>query len=415
MADYAATGQDYLLANGEGFDDGWASRRMDIMDRASVNAELKNSDKLERRLECQQEEFLGCLKQHEADKIILGKYLKELEEKNSTLEGERDAALAELDAVQQKTDNYRLAIDEMKDESESVLKYWKHDQQKLAKLVGPDYDTMDIAQVRLMDLSAVESMASEANAKLGEGNPAGLSTFQKRMQARTQSLQDQLANEKGVMYRLNHDGTLQKDEVAAVATTSAADPDQTQCYWSPLDGCYHVLGEEEKALAAQAGATVNTAVLSQETAEVRDLQRRISELEFAATISGSSVEELDRLQDVAAAATAEVERQKQRTAAAENMSAQTRLQLESLKASGASGSAGPEVASMSTQISKLASELDASAEEKSRLKLQHEKEKEMFMNIAEKLSNEVDETKKALSAVFESYPHLKSVVQGQTS
>lgn len=91
------------------------------------------------------------------------------------------------------------------------------------------------------------------------------------------------------------------------------------------------------------------------------------------------------------------------------------MQLESLKASGASGSAGPEVASMSTQISKLASELDASAEEKSRLKLQHEKEKEMFMNIAEKLSNEVDETKKALSAVFESYPHLKSVVQGQTS
>ena len=29
-------GQDYLLANGEGFDSGWASRRADIMERAAA-------------------------------------------------------------------------------------------------------------------------------------------------------------------------------------------------------------------------------------------------------------------------------------------------------------------------------------------------------------------------------------------
>merc|ERR1712166_744338 len=74
-------GQDYLLANGGEFDNGWAARRADIMERASVNATLKDSDRVERRLKCQQEEFLGCLKQHETDKLTLGKYLQELEAK----------------------------------------------------------------------------------------------------------------------------------------------------------------------------------------------------------------------------------------------------------------------------------------------------------------------------------------------
>eukprot|EP00656_Telonema_subtile_P039474 TRINITY_DN4457_c0_g1_i2.p1 TRINITY_DN4457_c0_g1~~TRINITY_DN4457_c0_g1_i2.p1 ORF type:complete len:205 (+),score=80.30 TRINITY_DN4457_c0_g1_i2:152-766(+) len=169
MADTTSYGQDYLLANGEGYDDGWASRRMDIMERASVNSQLKDSEKLERRLKCQQEEFLGCLKQHENDKITLGKYLKELESKNETVEQERDEALTKLDAVEQKADNYKLALDEIRDERESVLKYWKQDQQKLAKLIGPDYDSMDVNSVRLMDVSTVESMAQAQNKKLAEG------------------------------------------------------------------------------------------------------------------------------------------------------------------------------------------------------------------------------------------------------
>ena len=58
---------------------------------------------------------------------------------------------------------------EFKEERESLLKYWKQDQQKLAKLVGPDYDNVALEDVRLMDLTTVESLAAEQNRKLGEG------------------------------------------------------------------------------------------------------------------------------------------------------------------------------------------------------------------------------------------------------
>merc|ERR1711865_867719 len=279
-------GQDYLLANGGEFDDGWAARRADIMERASVNSELKNSDKVERRLKCQQEEFLGCLKQHETDKLTLGKYLQELEGKNAELEDEKAELQGKLESIEERAENYKLALDEFKEERESLLKYWKQDQQKLAKLVGPDYDNVSLADVRLMDLTTVESLAAEQNRKLGEGVQEGLSTFQKRMQARTKNLQASLANEKSAVFRMNADGTLEKAP-DAVPSGEVADSDQTQCYWSPMDGCYHVLGEEEKLLAAKAGAKLAASqVLNQESDEVRRLSRRVAELEYSATLSG---------------------------------------------------------------------------------------------------------------------------------
>merc|ERR1711907_157027 len=284
-------GQDYLLANGEGFDSGWASRRADIMERAAANAQLKDSEKAERRLKCQQEEFLGCLKEHEQDKLTLGKYVQELEAKNADLEAAKAAAEAKLAAVEERAENYKLALDELRDERESLMNYWKADQQKLAKLVGPDYDTM------------------------------GTSSFQKRIQARTLSLQEQLAKEKSVTFRLNQDGTLEKPQANPEPAGEAPDPNLTQCYWSPLDGCYHVLGEEEKALAAKAGATLNTAVLGQESDEVRRLQRRVAELEYATTISGASVAELQKMEEATKAANEECHRLKARAASAEQLSA----------------------------------------------------------------------------------------------
>ena len=67
---------------------------------------------------------------------------------------------------------------------------------------------------------------------------------------------------------MNADGTLEKAP-DAVPSGEVADSDQTQCYWSPMDGCYHVLGEEEKLLAAKAGAKLAASqVLNQESDEV---------------------------------------------------------------------------------------------------------------------------------------------------
>merc|ERR1712195_392370 len=379
-------GQDYLLANGGEFDNGWAARRADIMERASVNATLKDSDKVERRLKCQQEEFLGCLKQHETDKLTLGKYLQELEAKNCVLEDEK----AELQG-----------------------KYWKQDQQKLAKLVGPDYDNVSLADVRLMDLTTVESLAAEQNRKLGEGVQEGLSTFQKRMQARTKNLQASLANEKSAVFRMNADGTLEKVP-DAVPSGEVADSDQTQCYWSPMDGCYHVLGEEEKLLAAKAGAKLAASqVLNQESDEVRRLSRRVAELEYSATLSGSSLEEIDALQTQLHATSAQCDGAKLRAETAEALSARTRIELENMRASGGAGGGANDgqIASLQTQLQQMQTQLELSSEEKNRLKTQHAKEKDMFMGIADGLGREVTETQRALAAVFESYPHLKNMVQ----
>jgi len=406
-------GQDYLLANGGEFDNGWAARRADIMERASVNATLKDSDKVERRLKCQQEEFLGCLKQHETDKLTLGKYLQELEAKNCVLEDEKAELQGKLEIIQERAENYKLALDEFKEERESLLKYWKQDQQKLAKLVGPDYDNVSLADVRLMDLTTVESLAAEQNRKLGEGVQEGLSTFQKRMQARTKNLQASLANEKSAVFRMNADGTLEKAP-DAVPSGEVADSDQTQCYWSPMDGCYHVLGEEEKLLAAKAGAKLAASqVLNQESDEVRRLSRRVAELEYSATLSGSSLEEIDALQTQLHATSAQCDGAKLRAETAEALSARTRIELENMRASGGAGGGANDgqIASLQTQLQQMQTQLELSSEEKNRLKTQHAKEKDMFMGIADGLGREVTETQRALAAVFESYPHLKNMVQ----
>merc|ERR1711865_590338 len=405
-------GQDYLLANGGEFDNGWAARRADIMERASVNATLKDSDKVERRLKCQQEEFLGCLKQHETDKLTLGKYLQELEAKNCVLEDEKAELQGKLEIIQERAENYKLALDEFKEERESLLKYWKQDQHKLAKLVGPDYDNIALEDVRLMDLTTVESLAAEQNKKLGEGQQEGLSTFQKRMQARTKNLQDSLANERSAVFRMNADGTLEKAP-DAVPQGVTADVDQTQCYWSPMDGCYHVLGEEEKLLAAKAGAKLAASqVLNSETDEVRKLSRRISELECQLHMSGSSLEEVDALQQQLQSSAAQADATRVRAETAEALSARTRMELESMKLSGgSSGASDGMVASLQNQLQHLTTQLELSSEEKMRLKTQHAKEKDMFMGIADGLGREVTETQRALAAVFESYPHLKNMVQ----
>lgn len=106
---------------------------------------------------------------------------------------------------------------------------------------------------------------------------------------------------------------------------------------------------------------------------------------------------------------------KARAVSAERLSASAHSELEQLRAGSTGSGADPNVVSLKQQLAKVSSELHLSSEEKGRMQLQHEKEKEMFMSIAEKLSKEVEETKKALSAVFESYPHLRSVVQGASS
>ena len=56
--------------------------------------------------------------------------------------------------------------------------------------------------------------------------------------------------------------------VKAQEAAPIADPDKTQCYWSPLDGCFHPLSEEEKEVANATGATLSKAVLHQESEEV---------------------------------------------------------------------------------------------------------------------------------------------------
>merc|ERR1711865_313808 len=236
---------------------------------------------------------------------------------------------------------------------------------------------------------------------------------QKRMQARTKNLQASLANEKSAVFRMNADGTLEKAP-DAVPSGEVTDSDQTQCYWSPMDGCYHVLGEEEKLLAAKAGAKLAASqVLNQESDEVRRLSRRVAELEYSATLSGSSLEEIDALQTQLHATSAQCDGAKLRAETAEALSARTRIELENMRASGgASGGANDgQIASLQTQLQQMQTQLELSSEEKNRLKTQHAKEKDMFMGIADGLGREVTETQRALAAVFESYPHLKNMVQ----
>jgi len=172
------------------------------------------------------------------------------------LEKEKAELTKTNETLVEQAENYKLAFEEYKEERESLLKYWKQDQAKLAKLVGPNYDEIDVSNVRLMDLATVESMANqEAAKKLNESETSGMSPFQKRMQERTRSLQSSLANETSIVYRLNADGSLRPPSPAKKPEVGVpANPDQTQCYWSPLDQCYHPLSADEKEAAAHTGA-----------------------------------------------------------------------------------------------------------------------------------------------------------------
>jgi chromosome segregation ATPase len=385
------------------------------MNRASVNSQLKEVDKVERRMKCQNEEFEGALKQHEADKLALAKYMKEVEGKNEKLEAEKAALEKRVEEAEAQAENYKLAFEEFKEERESLLKYWKQDQAKLAKLVGPNYDEIEINDVRLMDLNTVESMANSQAAKalddVERGAP-GLSPFQKRMQERTRSLQSSLANETSVVYRMNPDGTLRPPSPEKVAEAPAtADPDKAQCYWSPLDQCFHPLSEAEKGAAAGVGATLSKAVLQQESEEVRQLQRRVAELEFSATSAGLTEDEVDSMRRKLQECSLRMEEAERKSKESDRRQKQLEAELVVSKSGGAAGGADAgQVATLRSQVQKLESELTQEKEDKYRIAEQAATEKEMFIGIATGLENEVKETKQAMEQVLEEYPHLKTLV-----
>jgi chromosome segregation ATPase len=384
------------------------------MQRATVNSQLKEVDNVERRMQVQQDEFLGALKQHESDKLALGKYLKELETQNEQLEKEKAALEQRCEASEAQADNYKLAFEEFKEERESLLKYWKQDQAKLAKLVGPNYDEMDVNDVRLMDLTTIQSLANPQAQQVLDTTDIqpGLSPFQKRMQERTRSLQSSLANETKILYRVNPDGSLRPPSPEKKETEAPpADPDKTQCYWSPLDGCFHPLSDVEKAAAMGTGATLNKAVLHQESEEVRQLQRRVAELEFTATSAGITEEEVDLLRERVQEASTRIETAESSARESDRRQKQLEAELVVAKQGGGGGSAdAQQTAMLRQQLQRTEQELQAEREEKLRIAEQAATEKEMFIGIATGLENEVHETKKAMEQVFEEYPHLKGVV-----
>jgi len=312
--------------------------------------------------------------------------------------------------VQAQTDNYRLAFEEFKEERESLLKYWKQDQAKLQKLVGPNYDEIELGDVRLMDLSTVESMANkQATAVMDSvegGAKVGMSPFQKRMHERTRQLQDSLANETKILYRVNPDGSLRPPSPTKAPKGPEADPDRNQCYWSPIDGCYHPLSGDEKAAAGQVGATLVKAQIHQESEEVRQLQRRVAELEFTATSAGITEEEVDDLRVRVNDAGSRIENAE----SVARESERRRKQLEAELVVARQGGGGGNMGALSSQLQQLEKELIAEREEKLRITEQAATEKEMFITIADGLANEVKETKNAMQQVLEEYPHLKSMV-----
>lgn len=413
MGGFVPSGQDYSTADGRPSDGGWSSRRADIMQRASVNSQLKEVDNVERRMQCQQQEFLGALKQHESDKLALGKYLRELEGENERLEQEKTELERRAQTSEAQAENYKLAFEEFKDERESLLKYWKQDQAKLAKLVGPNYDEMELNDVRLMDLTTIQSMANPQAQQVldtAEMQP-GLSPFQKRMQERTRSLQSSLANETKITYRLNPDGSLRPPSpVKAQEAAPIADPDKTQCYWSPLDGCFHPLSEEEKEVANATGATLSKAVLHQESEEVRQLQRRVAELEFTATSAGITEDEVDTLRSRVQEAAHRIESAESIARESDRRQKQLEAELVVAKQGGGGGGDHSQVANLRAQLQRMESDLVNEREEKLKIAEQAATEKEMFIEIADGLQNEVKETKQAMEQVLEEYPHLKTLV-----
>jgi len=414
---FAPSGQDYTLADGQSLDGGWASRRADIMNRANVNSQLKEVDKVERRMKCQQEEFLGALKQHESDKLALGKYLKELEVKNEELMALNATLEVRAETAENQADNYKLAFEEFKEERESLLKYWKQDQAKLAKLVGPNYDEIEINDVRLMDLATVESMGNQQASKILQEEVAqpGLSPFQKRMQERTRGLQASLANETSIVYRVNPDGSLKPPSPKAMAAMpKAADPDKTQCYWSPIEGRFVPMSKEEKKAATAQGAALSKAVLQQESDEVRTLQRRVAELEFMHTSAGITEEEVDSLRGRVHEATMQIDAAEARALDAERRSQQLQADLVVQKQQGGpAGGNDAQTSQLRDQVVHLAEEVKLERQEKLRITEEAAQEKQMFIDIATGLEQEVKETKQAMEQVLEEYPHLKTMVNQQ--
>lgn len=81
----------------------------------------------------------------------------------------------------------------------------------------------------------------------------------------------------------------------------------------------------------------------------------------------------------------------------------------SLQGGGGTADAGA-MAGLRGQLQKMEAEVQAEREEKLKITEQAAQEKEMFINIATGLENEVKETKQAMEQVLEEYPHLKTLV-----
>jgi len=330
---------------------------------------------------------------------------------NEKLESEMMSMAHRVEKAENQADNYRLAFEEFKEERESLLKYWKQDQAKLQKLVGPNYDEIELGDVRLMDLNTVVSMANPAAVEAMDAvNVAPeMSPFQRRMQERTRSLQSSLANETKVLYRMNPDGTLRPPSPVKADKANPADPNRTQCYYSPLDGCFHPLSAEEKAAASQTGAGLAKAQLHQESEEVRQLQRRVAELEFTATSAGITEEEVDELRVRVGDASGRIETAESAARELERRAKQLEAELVVAR-SGGGGGGGDQVTALSTRCSGLEQELQEAHKETLRITEQAATEKEMFITIATGLETEVKETKQAMEQVLEEYPHLKTMV-----
>jgi len=242
----------------------------------------------------------------------------------------------------------------------------------------------------------------------------GLSPFQKRMQERTRSLQNSLVNETKVTYRLNPDGSLRPPSpVKKAEPAPPADPDKTQCYWSPLDGCFHPLSGMEKEVAKATGATLSKQVLHQESEEVRQLQRRVAELEFTATSAGITEEEVDMLRSRVHEAATRIDSAESTARDSQRRQQQLEAELQVARQGGGGGSSssdGSQVALLRSQLQQAEMDLQAEREEKLKIAEQAATEKEMFIGIATGLENEVKETKQAMEQVLEEYPHLKQIV-----
>lgn len=147
-------------------------------------------------------------------------------------------------------------------------------------------------------------------------------------------------------------------------------------------------------------------MLQQESEEVRQLQRRVAELEFSATSAGITEEEVDSLRAKVQDAALRMDDAEWRCKDSERRQKQLEAELLVSK-SGGSAADGAEVSALRNNVSSLERELAAEREEKSRMAEQAQTEKEMFIGIATGLETEIKETKAAMEQMMQAYPNIQ--------